>query len=65
MSTKGRRDPHKTIPMWARPHDAVVSRIRVDMAFRLRVLSALPKERPGLIGEAEAWSPAKSTSATT
>ncbi len=65
MSTKGRPDPHKTIPMWARPHDAVVSRIRVDMDFRLRVLSALPKERPGLIDEAEAWSPAMSTPAVT
>ncbi len=65
MSTKGRRDPHKTVPMWARPHDAVVSRIRVDMDFRLRVLSALPKERPGLIGEAEAWLPAKSAATAT
>lgn len=65
MSTKGRRDPHKIIPMWARPHEAVVSRIRVDIDFRLRVLSATPKERPGLVGEAKAWSPAKSAAGAT
>lgn len=43
------------LPRWTQKHPSVTARCKADQVFRMRVLSAEPKDRQVCIGMAQAW----------